>query len=123
MNPAESYILNQPPFFREILLQLQVVIESEIPEVELKYKYRIPFYYLKDKPFCYMNQSGDYVDLGFAQSAYLTRHLDKMYSKGRKVVRSLRYRSIEELDYEVLLEVLEEASSHAGKSFFKNRES
>ena len=57
MNPAENYILNQREPYRSILLQLQVVIEHTISDVDLKYKYKIPFYYIGGKPFCYMNQS------------------------------------------------------------------
>ncbi len=120
MNPAASYILGQEEPYRSILLELQAVIEWSLPEAELRFKYRIPFYYLENKPFCYLNQSRDYVDLGFWHSAYLTRHLDKMYSKGRKVVRSLRYKTLDEIDRQVLHEVLEEAASFAGKSFLRN---
>ena len=109
MNPAESYILEQPEPFRTILLQLKSLIESSIPEASLRYKYRIPFYYLRGKPFCYLNQSGDYVDLGFYRAAWLTRHVDKMETRGRKVLKSLRYRRPEDIEAALLLEVLEEA--------------
>ena len=30
MKPAEEYILNQPELYREILLNLQVIIEKEV---------------------------------------------------------------------------------------------
>ena len=119
MNPAEAYILDRDEPFRSILLELQALIALTIPEAELRYKYRIPYFYLKGKPFCYLNQSGDYVDLGFWHSAYLTKHLDKMHSEGRKVIRSLRYKSLGEIDQHLLSEVLEEAASFAGRSFYK----
>ena len=45
MNPAEDYILKQDEPFRSILLHLQIVIETTIPEVELMYKWKVPFYY------------------------------------------------------------------------------
>lgn len=122
MNPAESYILEQPEPYRTILLHLQVVIESVVPGVELKFKYRIPFYYLEGKPFCYLNQSKDYVDLGFWSSAHLTIHLEHMYTKGRKIVRSLRYKSMDEIDETVLTEVLQDAYSVRGKGFWDQRE-
>lgn len=54
MNPAEHYILNQEEPFRSILLQIQVVIENTIP-VALKYKYRIPFYYINLSSLIIMN--------------------------------------------------------------------
>jgi len=55
MKPAEVYILNQPEPYKGILLHLQLLIEGAFTDVELKYKYKIPFYYLNNKPFCYLN--------------------------------------------------------------------
>ena len=115
MRPAEAYILQQPQPYREILLELQAFIERQLPAVSLQYKYRIPFYYLNDKPFCYLNQSGNYVDLGFSSGVGLTRHPDKLVSRGRKMVKSLRYRHLGDIDFRVLEEVLEEASALQNK--------
>ncbi|MDX1315846.1 MAG: DUF1801 domain-containing protein [Eudoraea sp.] len=122
MNPAESYILDQPEPYRGILLHLQLLIESVVPAVELRYKYRIPFYYLEGKPFCYLNQSGNYVDLGFWSAAHLSVHLEHMVTAGRKVMRSLRYTSLDEIDETVLKDVLQDAYSVRGKGFWDQRE-
>ncbi len=99
-------------------MYLQAVIEKTIPGLELKFRYKIPFYYLEGKPFCYLNQSKDYVDLGFWNAAHLTVHLDHMISDGRKVMRSLRYKNLEELDESILIEVLRDAYSVRGKKFW-----
>ncbi len=117
MDPASSYILQQPEPFRAILLHLQAVVEHTIPAVQLKFKWRIPFFYVEGKPFCYLNQSKDYVDIGFFKAAYLTVHTELMVAKGRKVMKSLRYRSLEEIDDQVLTEVLEEAFAIRGKKY------
>ena len=120
MNPSEEYILSRPEPYKSILLYLQSVIERHVPGLDLKYKYKIPFYYLEGKPFCYLNQSGDYVDLGFWNAAHLSLHLEKMETKGRKVMRSLRYRSLDEIDEEILGEVLNDAYRVRGKGFWSN---
>ena len=122
MNPAESYILDQPEPYRGILLHLQLVIESVVPAAELRYKYRIPFYYLEGKPFCYLNQSKDYVDLGFWSSAHLSAHLEHMVTAGRKVMRSLRYKSLEEIDEAILIAVLQDAYSVREKGFWDQKQ-
>ena len=109
MNPAARYILNQHEPFRSILLQLQALIEQAVPGCTLKYKYRLPFYYLMDKPFCYLNCSKGYVDLGFMRGAWLTEHSDVLITKDRKVVKSLRYRTVKDIDVEILLALLQEA--------------
>jgi hypothetical protein len=119
MNPSEEYILNQSEPFRSILLHLQLVIENTIVGVDLKYKYKIPFYYIDGRPFCYLNQSKDYVDLGFWNAAHLTVHRELMVKKGRKMMRSLRYKRLEDINDTVLVEVLQDAFDVKDKKFYK----
>jgi len=90
-----------------------------VADVDLKYRYRIPFFYIDGKPFCYMNQSKDYVDLGFWSAAHLTKHVELMVTEKRKVMKSLRYTSLEEIDDKVLIEVLQDAYSVRSKKFYK----
>ncbi len=120
MNPAEAYILNAKEPYRSILLHLQLVIESVIPEIQLLYKYKIPFYYLNGKQaFLYLNQSKNYVDLGFWHGAHLTKHADKLVSDNRKHMKSLRYYKMEDIDDEVLIDLLEEAYSYRDLKYYK----
>lgn len=119
MNPAENYILNQSEPYKGILIFLQTFIENTIPEVNLKFKYRIPFYYIDGRPFCYLNKSKDYVDLGFWMAAHLKDNTEYMTKAGRKVMQSLRYRSFEEIDTAILGAVLKEAYNLKDKKFYK----
>jgi hypothetical protein len=121
MKPAEEYILNQPEPFKSILMHLQILIETSFPEVELLFKWKIPFYYLNDKPFCYLNPSKKkgYVDVAFWASAHLTKYNEHLISENRKVVKSLRYRTIDDINEEILLSVLEEAHQLKDKGFYK----
>lgn len=120
MNPAEEYILNQDEPFRSILLHLKATIEAIIPDVELKYKWNIPCFYVGKSPICYLNtqRKKKYVDIAFWNSAHLTKHLDKMVTENRKVVKSLRYCTLEEIDDEVLVTVLENAYAIRGNGFY-----
>lgn len=122
MNPAENYILNQPEPFRSMLLHLQSVIEHTIAEVDLKYKYKIPFFYINGKPFCFIavQLKKGYVDVGFWSSAHLTKHLEHMITEKRKVLRSLRYYTLEEIDDSILIAVLQDAYSVRDKGFWKS---
>ena len=119
MNPAENYILNKVEPYRSILLYLQLVVENKIPDLELKYIYKIPFYYLVGHPFWYLNQSKDYVDLGFGNAAHIAVNLDFMTTDKRKMIKSLRYRNLEEIDDKILLETLKDAYSVKNKKFWK----
>ena len=109
MNPAENYILNKPEPYRSILLHLQIVIENTIPDTELKYKYKIPFYYINNKPFCYLNVTKGYVDVGFWKANLLTLHLEHLVTENRKMMKSLRYWKQEDVKDDILIDVLEEA--------------
>ena len=121
MNPAEDYIVNQPEPFRSILMHLQLVIENTLPEVQLKYKWNIPCFYCGKSPICYMNvsQKKGFVDLGFWNSNHLTKHLNHLVSEKRKVVKSLRYTSLEEIDDQILTAVLKDAYAVRIKGFYK----
>jgi len=120
MNPAEAYILNAKEPYRSMLLHLQLVVESAIPEIQLLYKFKIPFYYLNGKQaFLYLNQSKNYVDLGFWHGAHLTKHEDKLVSDNRKHMKSLRYYKMEDIDDEVLIDLLEEAYSYRDRKYYK----
>ena len=121
MKPAEVYILNQPEPYRSILLHLQMMIESTLPQVELKYKWNIPCFYIGKSPICYLNTShkNQFVDIAFWNSAHLTKHLNVLISEKRKVVRSLRYATLEEIDNNILTDVLKDAYSVRQNGFYK----
>lgn len=119
MNPAENYIINQTEPFRSMLLHLQLIIENTIPSLDLKFKYKIPFYYLEGRPFCYLNQSKDYVDLGFWNASHLSVNLEFMTTSNRKMMKSLRYRNLKEIDDKILVEILKEACSVKDEKFWK----
>ncbi|TYA58278.1 DUF1801 domain-containing protein [Formosa maritima] len=120
MKPAEAYILKQLEPFRSIMMYLQLVIEKTLPEFELKYKWKLPCYYIGKRPICYINQSKDYVDVGFWHSAHLSKKFDTyLVSENRKIVKSLRYKTLEDIQDDVLVSILKEVKLHKDKSFWK----
>jgi hypothetical protein len=108
MKPAEDYILNKQEKYRTILLQLQTLIESILPEPKLHFKWGLPFYYNNDLPICYLNQSKDFVDFAFWNADHLDKYSDHFIATNRKVVRSLRFKTSEDIDPEIVIYVLEE---------------
>ena len=120
MKPAEEYILTRPEPFKSILLHLQLLIESTYPNVEMRFKWKIPVYYVDNNPFCYLNASlkKGYVDVCFWASAHLKNN-EHLVTEGRKVVKSLRYFQLEDINEEILLSVLEEAYNSKEKGFYK----
>jgi len=123
MKPAEAYILNQPEPFKSMLLHLQILIENNFPDADLQFKWKIPFYYLHDKPFCYLNTSKKkgFVDVAFWLSEHLTTYNEYLISENRKVVKSLRYYSLEDINQEILISVLAEAHQLKENGFYKRK--
>lgn len=121
MKPAEAYILNQNEPFKSILMHLQVLIEHHFPEVELQFKWKIPFYVWNETPFCYLNPSKKkgYVDVGFYGNYNEEKYQDLIITEGRKLVKSLRYSSVEEIDAEVLITILTESNKNKKKGYWK----
>ena len=112
MKPTALYILQQPEKYRDILLNIITVVEHTLPEVTLEYKWGIPYFYYKKKPFCYLNASHrhEFVDVGFANGFQLKCNQELLIAdKGRNTIKSLRYLSIEKIDNAVLVAVIEEA--------------
>ncbi len=113
MKPAEEYILNQPELYKSILLNLQVIIEKELPNAVLLFKWKIPYYYVNGKPFCFLNAShkGKYVDLAFNKGYQLQNHREFLVGEKRNTFKSLRYFSQEEINLTILKEIISEANS------------
>lgn len=107
MNPAEIYILKQEEPYKSILLQLQSIVKAVAPNAELLYKWRIPFYYCNNIPLCFLNQSKDYVDLAFWHFDKMNQYTEHFIDANRKSIRSLRYKSVEDINDEVVVYVLQ----------------
>jgi len=120
LNPAEAYILKQVEPYKSILIHLQVLIEHTLPASELLYKWGIPCYYINKKPICYLNQSKNYVDVGIWHSAYLSKKWDDyLITEKRKVVKSLRYRSLNDIDDVIFISILKEVDAVKINGYYK----
>ena len=111
MNPVDNYILSKPEPWRSMLIELQAVIKHTVPEVEEAYKWRLPFYSLNGKMYCFLNFRKSFVDVGFPWGIHLEKHTTHLVGgEKRKNLRSLRYHSLEDIDITLLQEVLRETA-------------
>jgi hypothetical protein len=111
MKPTEAYILRQPEKYQAMMLHVLAVVEQELSQSELLFKWGIPYVYYKKKPFCYLapNHKKGFLDLGFAKGFQLKRNQATLIDEKRNTVKSLRYFSIEEIDNTILIDVILEA--------------
>lgn len=108
MNPALEYINRTPEPYRSLMLHLQILVETAIPEAQLKYKWKLPFYYLDDKTmFCFFNFRKKFVDLGMTYGNELKDpHGVLIAGEGRKMLRSLRFKKIEDINDDLVMDTL-----------------
>jgi hypothetical protein len=111
MKPAEIYILNQPQEYQEIIYYVCSVIEQEAPEAVMLFKWKIPFYYIGKKPFCFINVSlkKKYVDIGFFYGNKISKNQAHLTSDNRTQVKSLRYFQLNTIPDKILRAVIQEA--------------
>jgi hypothetical protein len=114
MNPIEQYFLNQSEPIQSVMLCLRQIILDTLPNVEEKYKYKIPFYYNNGKSICYLNRlkNTNYVDLAFINGFKLfNKHGLLKAGRGRKMVKSIAYPTLESIDVKLLQVILLEAAT------------
>lgn len=113
MRLTDEYIFRQPEKYQSIILHLISVFEREIPELELLFKWGIPYFYYRKKPFCYLapNHKNGFVDAGFARGFQLKQNQEYLVDEKRNTVKSLRYFSLECINNQVLVDVIQEAKS------------
>lgn len=109
MKPAEAYILKQSEPYRSIMMHLQMLVEVTVPDSELLFKWHLPFFYVEKRPICYLNQTKDYVDLVFWNAARFTTYTEFLVTDKRKRMKSLRYKTLDEIDDVVVIEMVKQA--------------
>ena len=119
MNPALEYIWRQPEPFKTMLLEVQVFIETTLPDTELLYKWGLPIYYNEGCPICYLNVTKGYLDVCFWTRKDFNIHIDILIAEKRKIVKSLRYYTPDDIDSTILIECLEEAYKTRARGFTK----
>ena len=113
MKLTDEYIYRQPEKYKVMLLHLISVFEREVLDLELLFKWGIPYFYYKKKMFCYLapNHKRGFVDAGFARGFQLKRNQNFLVDEKRNTVKSLRYYSLEDIDNAILEDVIREAAT------------
>ncbi len=113
MKLTDEYIYRQPEKYQMILFHLISVFKREIPDLEMNFKWGMPYLYYKKRMFCYLisNSKKGFVDAGFARGFQLKRNQDYLVDEKRNTVKSLRYFNLEDIDNAVLVDVIREAAS------------
>lgn len=113
LKPAEEYIFKQSQEFQEILYYLKTVVEQEFPNVDLLYKWKLPFFYFKGKPVIYFNVNAKkkYVDVGFFYGSKMKKNMEYFIIGNRTVVKLLRYTKIDAIPDAILRAAIREVKA------------
>jgi hypothetical protein len=101
------------------MLYVRDVILYTLPEVEETYSYKIPFYNIEKKPMIYLNilKGKKYVDVAFVQGILLENDFPILKNENkRKQVRSIKLKTLEDLDHENFVKLLHAAAKSLSES-------
>ncbi len=119
MKPVDQYFLNQKEPYQSIMLFVRDIILNTLPEVKERYSYRIPFYNIGTKPMLYLNilKGKTYVDVAFVQGVLLEKEFPVLRNdNNRKQVRSIQLKTIDDLDYDNFIALLQVAAKQLKQS-------
>ncbi|MFH1120919.1 MAG: DUF1801 domain-containing protein [Bacteroidota bacterium] len=108
MHPVEDFIYRYENPERDIMLILYHLI-SEQPGITVQLTFNLPFFYCKNW-ICYlypMKKGG--VELVFTRGNELSDESNLLHAKGRKLVKGIAFRQVNDIPRQSILELLHEA--------------
>ena len=109
MNPVEEHIFRQTEPYQSMMLYVRDVLKTTLPTVVEKYSFRLPFYHYNKKSLLYKNvlRGTNFLDIAFMDGAILETKFPQLKDhNNRKRVRSIQYKSIEEIDTALLQQII-----------------
>jgi len=113
LNKIENYYLKQEEANRGFLLALRgLVLDFDPIRISQEWKYGLPFFYYKKKPFCYFwkDKKTQEPYIGMAKG-YLIEH-PSLESGDRTRIKILPLNTSKDIDIRTLYEVFELAIQH-----------
>jgi len=109
MSTVQDFFEKQEEPNRSVFLFLKKFIVDSSENIELFYKWKLPFFYFKGKPFCYLwkNKKTNEPYVSFAKGPYL-KHT-ALIKGDRKVFKILPINPNKDIDIRLLQEILDEA--------------
>jgi uncharacterized protein len=109
MKEVDGFIDALPDTTRIIVSRLREIILSQVPGIQEKLSFKIPFYHYFGM-FCYINPTGEGVDLAFCRGKDLVDAFPALEAKNRAIIASLRIRELKDIDRLQVREILTAAA-------------
>lgn len=109
VSEIENFYLNLPEPNRSCMLSLRDFIAPLHPDITQEWKYRLPFFYLQGKMFCYLwqDKNTSYPYIGFTDGGKMKHPM--LVQGDRKRMKVLLINPNEDLPIKVLNQVFKEA--------------
>lgn len=109
LHEIENFYLNLSEPTRSCMLSLRDVITDYHPEITQEWKYRLPFFYLRGKMFCYlwMDKKTGHPYIGFTDGGKMSHPM--LVQGDRKRMKILSIDPRVDVPIEMLYKVLDEA--------------
>lgn len=106
LTPLDSFYENLTEPLRSYLLAIREFIIFHDSEINEKFKYKLPFFYYLNKPFCYLwkNKATNAPYIGFSRG-HLSDH-PLLETGNRTTIKILKLDIQEDIDYNILDEIL-----------------
>lgn len=102
----DNYILSLSSEKQETFLFLRQFILDSSNLIEEKWKYKLPFFYYKNKPLCYIYSDKISMYISFMRGKYINH--SALVSDGRKYVKLYRIDPTEDIDTKELQAIIEQ---------------
>ena len=94
-----EYIEQFPPELKDVMFLLRDCVLQVVPEVSEAIKWKAATFSMGSKPVCYIAGFKKHVSLAF-HNGLMLRDPDGLLSGSGKLLRFIRYRSLDEIDEE-----------------------
>ncbi|MBK6273727.1 MAG: DUF1801 domain-containing protein [Saprospirales bacterium] len=104
----DNYILSQDELSRQLIFLLRDIILSTTPEITERLSFNCPFYHYKGM-LCYISIEKKTVYIGFCRGVLLKEKYPILEIKNRKLIASISYKNMEEVDVDLIQNILQDS--------------
>lgn len=110
MRPIDHFYLDKEEPVKSCLQALRSIVSNYNSEISEHWKYGLPFFYFKNKPFCYLwiDKKSGQPYIGIVKGIFIDHPL--LDQGNRKKMKIMNIDSNKDLPLEVIYEVFDEAA-------------
>ncbi len=105
---VDNYILSQDELSRQLIFLLRDIILSTTPEITERLSFNCPFYHYKGM-LCYISIEKKTVYICFCRGVLLKEKYPILKIKNRKLIASISYKNMEEVDVDLIQNILKDS--------------